>query len=362
MALRLSSRQIDQVREAIRLLSSPMDHASVDAWRSAVNRHMKAMLAADSAGFVLPVPNGPLLYSEEHDPAATVKFGELLPPDRPDGKPIWLRGIELGVCTMDTVYDGDPSPYYRSAYYHEYAKPNDAAQTLGALMSLGASVPNGAAALQLWRGQRNPKRFGEDDIALMRLLFPALQVGVENYIRFGSDTAEFLRVCDSLGSALLVCDSSGRIVHQTPAMTRLLDMDPQSTELRAQLQQMATQAAPAAGATAPSGVSNTRIETRTASARYVMRVSSMRAMWTTGPWLVASLERLTPSPQCPADLQAKFGLTRAESRVAVCLLAGRRPKEIAVELGISWSTVRRHTERIYVKAGVRSRVELMAKV
>jgi DNA-binding CsgD family transcriptional regulator len=364
MTLRLSRAQVEQVRTAIRLLSSPMEHATVDAWRLAVNRHMKTMLRADTAGFVLPVPDGPLLFSEEHDPGETAKFGELLPPDLPDGRSVWARGIELGVVTMDTVYDGDPSPYYSSPYYNEFAGPNGAAQTLGAMMTLGAHAPKGAAALQLWRNQRNPERFGQADIDLLKLVFPALQVGVENYIRYGSDTAEFLRVCDDLGSALLICDTLGRVVHQTPALDRLLDSDPESHDVRLELRRVAgnlSRILLGAGATSAAMSGDTRLEKSTGSARYVMRASSMHASWTTGPWIMVSLDRVTRKPAACHELRARFGLTEAEARVAVLLVAGRNTKEIACDLRISWSTVRRHTERVYQKAGVNSRAGLVAK-
>ena len=365
MSIRLSRKQVEQVRTAIRLLASPMEHASVDGWRSAVNRHMKEMLAADSAGFVLPVPNGPLLYSEEHDPAATAKFGDLLPPDMPDGRPLWVKGIELGVATMDSIYDGDASPYWNSAYYNEFARPNDAAQTLGALMSLGACAPKGAAALQLWRNARNPVRFNQNDIDLVRLVFPALQVGVENYVRYGSDTAAFLRVCDDLGSALLICDTLGRIVHQTPALDALLALEPEADGVRCALRRLAgnlSRLIIGPDLKGAGGPVDTRVETSTSGARYVMRGSCMHASWTTGPWIMVALERVTPPPKTCAELRARFGLTEAEARVALLLITGRTAKQIAAVLGISWSTARRHTERVYLKAQVRSRTELIARV
>lgn len=365
MTLRLSRAQVEQVRTAIRLLSSPMEHVTVDAWRLAVNRHMKAMVNADSAGFVLPVPDGQLLLTEEHDPNATAKFGDLLPPDRPDGKPCWMRGIELGVATMETLFDGDATPYYSSPYYNEFARPNGAVQTLGALMTLGAFAPKGAAALQLWRNQSNPERFTQADIDLVRLVFPALQVGVENYVRYGSDTAQFLRVCDDLGSALLICDTIGRVVHQTPALDALLALDPESHEVRLELRRVAgnlSRLIVGAGAKGAAKGCDTRLEKSTQSARYVMRASCMQASWTTGPWIMVAVERVTQPPKSAAELRARFGLTEAESRVAVLLVAGRTAKEIASELGISWSTVRRHTERVYLKADVRSRAELVARL
>lgn len=364
MALRLSRKQMDEVRTAIRLLASPMEHASVDAWRSAVNRHLKGLLQADTAGFVLPVEGGPLLFSEDHDTAETAKFGELLPPNDKNGVPIWLKVMRSGAMTMETAYDGDLSIWHKSAYYNEFAKPNGVGQTLGAIMSLGAAHPTGAAALQLWRTPKNPKKYNDSDIALLNLLFPALKVGVESYLRLGSDAAEFLRACDMMGTPAVIYDTNGKLVHQTPACARLMQMDPELATLSAEMQRMASclarlchgdRVAGVLGATSP------RVEKTTATATYLIRASALRASWMRGPWLMVSVERLTPEPVTAADLQAAFGLTTAEARVAELLVKGRKTKAIAESLGLSWSTVRRHTERIYIKAGIRSQSELVVK-
>ena len=364
MTLRLSRRQMEQVREAIRLLASPMEHASVDGWRSAVNRRLKVLVQADTAGFVLPVKDGPLLYTEDHDPAETAKFGELLPPDDKNGVPIWLKAMRSGAMTMETVYDGDLSIWTRSAYYNEFAKPNGAGQTLGAIMSLGAAHPTGAAALQLWRNPKNLKRYSDNDIALMNLILPALKVGVESYLRFGADAAEFMRACDLMGTAAIMYDTTGRVMHQTPACTQLMLSDPELATLSAEMQRMASCLARLCHGDREAselGATSTRVEKSTSTAAYLIRASAMRASWMHGPWLMVSIERLTPMPVTATDLQRSFGLTPSEARVAELLVQGRKAKQIAEALRLSWSTVRRHTERIYVKAGVRSQPELVAK-
>jgi DNA-binding NarL/FixJ family response regulator len=363
MTLRLSRKQMDEIRSAIRLLASPMEHASVDAWRSAVNRQLKGLVHADTAGFVLPVKDGPLLYTEEHDPGATSKFGEILPPDAPDGTPIWVKAMQKGAVTMETLYDGNLAHYQRSAYYNEFAKPNGAAQTLGICMSLGAAHPMGAA-LQLWRNPKNPKRYDDKDLALINLIFPALQVGVESYVRFGADAAEFMRACDLMGTPAVIYDTYGRVMHQTPACTRLMTSDPELGTLSLEMKRMASCLARLCHGDRDAGVlgaTSTRVEKKTSSASYLIRASAMRASWMHGPWLMVSIERLTPEPVTAAQMQRAYGLTVAESRVGELLVQGMNAKQIADALKLSWSTVRRHMERIYMKAGVRSQVELVSK-
>ena len=60
-----------------------------------------------------------------------------------------------------------------------------------------------------------------------------------------------------------------------------------------------------------------------------------------------------PNAQDMANLQA---------RVAALIMEGLATKSIAYELQISVHTVRRHTEQIFRKCGVRSRLELTARL
>ncbi|MGH3993165.1 MAG: response regulator transcription factor, partial [Pseudonocardiaceae bacterium] len=50
-------------------------------------------------------------------------------------------------------------------------------------------------------------------------------------------------------------------------------------------------------------------------------------------------------------------LTCRERAVLMCLVEGRRQTEIAEELGLSTNTVRTHTNKIFTKLGVHSRLE-----
>lgn len=53
-------------------------------------------------------------------------------------------------------------------------------------------------------------------------------------------------------------------------------------------------------------------------------------------------------------------LTPRERDVLVCLAQGHGPAEIALELGVSTHTVRTHTNKIFAKLGVHSRLEAVA--
>jgi DNA-binding CsgD family transcriptional regulator len=63
-------------------------------------------------------------------------------------------------------------------------------------------------------------------------------------------------------------------------------------------------------------------------------------------------------PRIEARLRSLYGLTPAEARVAVRIGRGLSPKEIAVEHGSSWHTVRAQIRHIFSKTGKRSQSAL----
>lgn len=58
-------------------------------------------------------------------------------------------------------------------------------------------------------------------------------------------------------------------------------------------------------------------------------------------------------------LDSIFGLTTAESRVALGLFEGKDASDVARELDISVTTVRTHIRRIFAKTDVRRQTELI---
>ena len=58
----------------------------------------------------------------------------------------------------------------------------------------------------------------------------------------------------------------------------------------------------------------------------------------------------------------RFSLSRREKQVFQGLIAGKKLKEIAEELGLAIGTIKAITNRIYEKAGVRSKKELLAQI
>jgi len=68
-----------------------------------------------------------------------------------------------------------------------------------------------------------------------------------------------------------------------------------------------------------------------------------------------------PAPPATATQQPPdgWGLTPREAEVAQLIADGASAKDVAAALGISVHTARRHTERVFEKLGVQSRVEVV---
>jgi len=365
MSITLSSADLENLTRAIYLLVSPLDHESVDTWRSAVNSNLRDLLGADSAGFLLPVDNGLAMYSDEHDPKALSAFPDMQPPLLPDGRTVWEEGVRSGVTSLEKMYGPGYDRFRRSAYYNEYAAVNGAHDTVGATTPWGDVAADAVASLHFWHARPVGRLFGEREMSLLRLLFPAFRAGVGLQVRWDKQRTDLLRSIDALGQAVVVYDHSGRTLHQTPALTAMLARDVESSalnwELQAAMNAARGAAAPPARATVPA-FGCTR-EVRTPSARYIVR-SCVYGGPPAGSdsYVLVAVERLTPTRRPDSELREAFRLTRAEIRVAVLLSEGKQNVEIAQELGVTDHTARRHTERILQKMGIHSRAQVAVRM
>lgn len=367
MSVTLSSAELEALARATETLLSPLNYAHVDGWRSAVNGELKTLLHADSAGFLLPVPDGLLLYSEEHDPAELNKYQEVVPPDMPDGTPLWAQMARAGVTTLANLYGRHYDVYLNSAYYNEYAGANRAHDTLAAAVSAGGVEARSMAILHVWHERPDGRLFGDKETALLRLLFPAFRAGTEMQLRWSGLRADLLNALDGLGQAVRVCTLTGATMHETPTLAELLQADQEPDALRAQLTSVADgvrRAVLAAGhgaAGAPLGPVVRPVHT--ATARYLARGSLYG-----GPplgstaFVLVGLERVSPAEPNEELVRETYGLTPAEVRVAMLVSQGKSNAAIARELFISPHTARRHTERVREKLNVQSRAQVGAKL
>jgi DNA-binding CsgD family transcriptional regulator len=358
MAVTLSTEDLTGLQAATQTLLSPLDYPSVDAWRLSVNAQLRTLLHADSAGFFLPVREGLLLYSDEHDPCALARYPDLSPPPTAGGVPIWEKMKRIGVGTLSDVYGEALPAYLGSAYYNEFAGANHAHDTISATLAVPADGI-GMASLQFWHGRPDRRVFGDREVALLRLLFPAFQAGVQSYIHWARQPESLLRTLEGLGQPALIADETGRIVHRTPCLEHIRATDPESGRLDRAMETVVSQlCAVARGKTVAEGtrpLSPTK-QVRTQTATYkVQGCLSGRAPLGDAPLVIVRLDRASP-PQLPVgQLRDRFGLTRRQAEVAVLLARRKTNPEIAGALSISPHTARHHTESVLGKLGIGDR-------
>lgn len=363
-----TSGDMRKLARALEILLTPLDHPSADAWRSAVNRALIQLLHADSAGFLLPVADGPPLYSEEHDPAALAKYVDYPPPPLVNGRPLWHAMLAHRVGRIEELYDGNVCAYTRSEYYQDYAGANGAHDTLAAAFSLGGDDQRSSACLHFWHASPRGRRFGEREVLLLRALHPAFRAGTEAQMRWGSAREGLLDTLDLLNHSVLVCDLRGVVIHRTPALQEMLAMDAEAEVLRGLMLETATAArhAFAPGKSTPGEPAQTPVvlggQTRLARYSATACIAGTTVAGAPGPVVLVALNRETPIPRPDGELKAMYRLTPAECKVARLIARGMSNADVATELFISPHTARRHTERVLTKMGVRSRSEVASRL
>jgi len=312
VSVTFSPTDLKRMESAAEALLTPLSHERVDDWRRTVTRTIKRALDCEGAMFTL-VPS--------IEPGAEPTFSE-------DG----FAAFQLTTPPPDVlVFDDD--------------------QFAGMQAACRSNEGLGIVAVTRDRGGVQP--FSEKALAMLRLLQPALAVGIEMRQRFARRRAEFLRVLDAMREGLMLVEANGRVLHETPAIMRMLVDEWERDRVRTAMLACArslTQARRAMGS-----------ELRTAQHRYRIRGCYAGEELAGSSTVLVAIERVGPAPT-PDDsaLKLRFGLTPREIQVTRLLAAGRRNDDVAASLQISPHTARRHTERVLAKLGASSRAAVGA--
>ncbi|PAP75478.1 helix-turn-helix transcriptional regulator [Rubrivirga marina] len=356
MAVTLTSSDLAHLGDAVRLLVSPFDHDGVDGWRSAVLAHLRPLLGADSAGFLLPVPGQLPFYSNEQDLGELNTYPDVPPPPDVNGVPGLVKSAELGVATLAMAYEGDPSEYFASAHYNEHAAPHHSHDTL-MMTAVGPEVA-GLSSLHFWHDRPTGPTFGDREVALLRVLRPAFMAGIRSTVAWTRHRKSLLDAFDRLGQAAAVADMDGRLLHVTPALEQMLDDDPDPVPLRAALRDLLGGAVRAERGDGAGAAFERSVRTR--SAAYALR-GCLYGGHVGTPLAIVNVERAHAAPSVDA-LVARFGLTERQAEVALLLGARKSNREIAEALFISPHTARNHTEAVLRKLHLRDRRDVQAKL
>jgi DNA-binding CsgD family transcriptional regulator len=74
----------------------------------------------------------------------------------------------------------------------------------------------------------------------------------------------------------------------------------------------------------------------------------------------AIIELLAPHAVLPATLEEMFGLSPAEADLALALMVGSTPKEIAAKRGVAVSTIRTQLRSVFSKTHTQRQADLIA--
>jgi DNA-binding CsgD family transcriptional regulator/PAS domain-containing protein len=262
------------------------------------------------------------------------------------------RALGLTVYTRDLINTAIKGRVLESPFVQEALFPNRMKFWQGAY----AAAPDGTDTL-LWvsYSRRDAEPFGEQAVALLGLLQPALQAGVAAVAQLDA----VRNALDAFPEPFVVMDRFGRELHRSARVAEALRPDPQAALVLERIRALACDVG-AGLANRPSvgnGVPPAVATIRTAFREYTLTATVMPAavFAPAESILVLVSPRGAPTLPTPERLIERLGLTRREAEVALRIAAGATRDAIAAELGVSPHTVRAHTERIFLKLGVNTR-------
>ncbi|HKN65807.1 MAG TPA: LuxR C-terminal-related transcriptional regulator [Gemmatimonadaceae bacterium] len=365
----LTAESIHALANVVRVLVSPMLHASAHEWRTAVHVAMRSLFHADQAMTILPA-FGELVVSHELDDSTLGSVRTWFSGFTPEGRlnmkdPVvndWnsrRRQLGLQVYTRDIIDKAIAGRVIQSPFVNEALFPNRMQYWQGVY-----AVGSGNADAILWvsHQRRDATRFGESAADILGVLAPAFQAGLSAIYRLDSARAAF----DAAAAPLLVFDTTGRELHRSAAFAALIEQDPGGAVLVAAARQLSLRAS-SRFVRAPFSHEPPVVVTdavKTPADEYDLRATMMPdGAFGSGPSVAILVRPRSAAALPPSEaLENTFRLTRREAEVALQLARGATRKEIATALGISEHTVRAHTERVFAKLGVSARAAVLPAI
>jgi len=245
----------------------------------------------------------------------------------------------------------DAGAHYR--IYHEYESPLG-----GAILSIFRAGGQPIAAMQAYRRDAN-RPFRGSDVAFMQqanpLIGQVLEVGIANSARHRgayTPSADGHPALLEHGSGVLLIERSGDVRYASPLGQRWL----QDLSEAEGAFPTAIWSAMAALGNEPTADRPISVGVSVPLAHGSVRVEASPA----GEDGVAAVVIVPERPSVSIEIPASWTLTRQEGEIVRLLAAGGSNRELADRLNIGEHTVEWHLRRVYDKAGVRSRQQLVA--
>jgi DNA-binding CsgD family transcriptional regulator len=367
VSVTLSGREIARLESVASTLLTPLEHADFDLWRASVNRALRELLDGDGALFALsPVPAGSHPgYSDEYFLGTASEYRDAWARDGGRKRALERR---LEVCNQTLVVANDWAGYRKDVNVNEFLIPNGIRD--GAGLVIDGPVAGSGAHLMVGRNRYGTPGLGSKGLVLLRLLLPAFRASVFARLYLGQALEGLIHVLDSLPNGALITDADGATLHESPSLSRILSEDGEQPAIRLALREcvfalVARLRRPRACDEPLSihrAAPDVTREFHTAASQYSIWGCYLSGTLFGRPAIMVSLARRFDTAIDDAELAARYLLTARELRVAHLLAAGRSNKEIAMALGVSSHTARRHTEHVLLKLGVHSRARVGAMI
>jgi len=360
MPLQLLDKELKALTTAMTVMLTPFSFADGEQWRGAMCGALNPLLGASGSTLELVVPDEPIIGGCP-DLARTLEA--LLPP------PDWmLKGFEkrrqlgLNVAGLADMYD--VPVVKRSPFYNDVVIPNRLLEPLTLIADFDRA-PMPAVLGFVFEDENAAQKRLERNKQMLSLVVPAFIAGITSYVRMARLRAGFGSLVDSLDVGATIVGLDGNVLDENKAMKVLVDVDPERTRIRAMVKQISLGIATiVARGKSPDWAKQSRaVEIRTVLAKY--RISAtfvpdgfLNAQGT----VVAFTERLAATSFDSQALASRFGLTNREIQTVQLVTRGYSTRQIATAMGISFNTVRRHTEHVLLKLNVHSRSAIAARL
>ena len=257
----------------------------------------------------------------------------------------------------------------RSEWYNEYLLESGVDNAVGARLFENRSH---AVYFGIHHGIDQPP-FATDRAAAVRALVKPLRQAARLQLELhnlGWKSAVAVRALDQLGAAVIIADSDGRVIEMNRAAERVLQRGDGLTISNGKLGALhvsdsawleASIAAAAAEQKTGAAIGRMRLQRHDGNPPYILTVAPLGADLSFYGCPLALIVLADPEQQSPSERElADFlGLSPAESRLAVALLAGKKLGEVAIDFGVQITTLRTQLSSILRKTGVTRQVDLI---
>ncbi len=308
------------------------------------------------------------------DPAFHKEFDEIGGGD-PRINPRVRAGLEAPLLQARAEADFiTPEEYARHAHYQEFACPRNVPYICLATLDRTRDSLIGLAVVRTHR----QGHINQCEKRVFASIAPHVRAAVRTHLALqGNEEALLTGALEALSVAAFLCDGAGTVRKLTPAAERLV-----ASEKGLQLRQgRLASAAPFDAKALNDAIAAAVLDRGTVGAPFARTVAVRKSERDFEPLILdviglASRQfelGFTPrvmvvvrgadsKERRAAILQSIYGMTAAETDIALQLSAGKTPEAIAEKREVSVGTVRAQIKALLAKAGVSRQVELLARL